>query len=271
MESKLLHVFRNSPFGRETLMQSLYFCNKAEAYPVIYIPRHSKFLMYFENDVVQVDLDNSYLRSPDTALAHATELVKQSGLEATFFEPKNFTASTLPDVPTDFDFMCCPRVISDLSTRVGLGHIGPKVRRIVRSSRFPVLITSPVFKPWQSIAVFFGGSANAVKALRLGFRIHQTSGLPLRIFTQAEEKYSRTYEQIIKDEGLEKDMDQYVEQWHIFEGGNFVENLYDVPHDALVVLGAYGHGVIRELVFGSKMEKIQATIGNNLLIAGPNY
>jgi nucleotide-binding universal stress UspA family protein len=45
--------------------------------------------------------------------------------------------------------------------------------------------------------------------------------------------------------------------------------LYDVPHDALMVLGAYGHGVIKDLLFGSKMEKIQSTVTNNLLIAGP--
>jgi nucleotide-binding universal stress UspA family protein len=44
-----------------------------------------------------------------------------------------------------------------------------------------------------------------------------------------------------------------------------------VPHDALVILGAYGHGLIRNLVFGSKMENIQSTIPNNLLIVGPNY
>ena len=66
-------------------------------------------------------------------------------------------------------------------------------------------------------------------------------------------------------------MDRFVDQWHVFETGAFEENLYEVPHDALVVLGAYGHGVIRTIVFGSKMEKIQSTLSNNLLIVGPNY
>lgn len=46
--------------------------------------------------------------------------------------------------------------------------------------------------------------------------------------------------------------------------------LYDVPHDALVVLGAYGHGMIKDILMGSKMEQIQSTVTNNLLITGPN-
>jgi len=271
MENRLLHIFRNNPFGRETLLQSIYFCNKVGASPVIYIPKTTKFLMYFDNDVVQVDLDKSYLVSPETALKRATELVEQEGISARFLDPKHFTASTLPDIHTNFDYMCCPRSISDMSSKIGLGYIGPRVRRIVRSARFPVLITSPVYKEWKSISVFFGGSANAIKALRLGFHIARASGINLDIFTQTEKFSKEDYRQMIKDRNLEEEMDLYVKQWHFFENRVFEENLYDVPHDALVILGAFGHGVIRNFVFGSKMEKIQSTISNNLLIAGPNY
>jgi hypothetical protein len=271
MESRLLHIFRNNPFGRETLLQSIYFCNKVGASPVIYIPKTTKFLMYFDNDVVQVDLDKSYLTSPETALKRATELVEQAGMNARFLDPKHFTASTLPDIHTNFDYMCCPRSVSDISSKIGLGYIGPRVRRIVKSARFPVLITSPVFKPWKSITVFFGGSVNSVKALRLGFHVARTSGMSLDVFTQTGKSSKEDYQQMVKDRNLEKDMDLYVKQWDFFENNNFEDNLYEVPHDALVILGAYGHGVIKDIVVGSKMEKIQSTITNNLLIAGPNY
>ena len=84
MEAQLFHIFRNNPLGRETLLQSLSFCKRVDASPVIYIPKHLKFLMYFENDVVQIDLDDSYLTSPNTALEHATELVGQSKVHARF-------------------------------------------------------------------------------------------------------------------------------------------------------------------------------------------
>jgi len=271
MDTQLFHIFRNTPLGRETLLQSVYFCKKVGASLIIYIPEFTKFLMYFENDVVQIDLDDSYLTSPETALKHAKELLDQGKIKARFLEPKNFTASTLPDISTNFDFMCCPRSISDLSSKIGLGYIGPRVRRIVNSARFPVLIPSPVFKKWRSIAVFFGGSANAINALKLGFRISRASEMPLSVYTHMEKASKESYEEIIKNENLEEEMDRYVTEWHIFERGKFEENIYDVPHDALVILGAYGHSLIINIFFGSKMEKIQSTITNNLLIAGPNY
>ena len=271
METRLFHIFRNTPLGRETLLQSIYFCKKIKASPVIYIPEFTKFLMYFDNDVAQIDLDDSYLALPDTALKHATELVEQAELKPGFFKPKHYTASTLPDIPTNFDFMCCPRSISDMSSKIGLGYIGPRVRRIVKSAGFPVLIASPIYKQWRSIAVFFGGSANALNALKLGIRTSRESGISLDIFTQLGKRSEKHYKKIVQDENLEKEMERHVNKWHFFEKGKFEDNLYEVPHDALVVLGAYGHGIIRDILFGSKMEKLQSTISNNLLIAGPKY
>jgi len=271
MNSQLLHIFRNTPLGRETFMQSLYFCKKVGATPVVYIPKHIKFLMYFDNDVVQVDLDGAYLTDPGTAEAHALELLADNDQTPKFLAPKNFTASTLPDIPTNFDFMCCPRSISDLSSKIGLGYIGPRVRRIVSSARFPVLITSPVFKPWKRLTVFFGGSANALNALKLGLRLARETGVPMDMFTQAE-NYSRAdYEAVIEDHNLKEELERLQQRWTFLEEGTFESNLYQVPHDALVILGACGHGLIRDLVFGSKMEQIQSTIPNNLLIVGPHY
>jgi nucleotide-binding universal stress UspA family protein len=271
MYSQLFHIFRNTPFGRETFMQSLYFCKQIGATPVVYIPKFIKFLMYFDNDVVQVDLDESYLTDPATAEAHAHELIAHFDLTPKFFTPKHFTASTLPDITSHFDFMCCPRSISDLSSKIGLGYIGPRVRRIVTSARFPVLITSSVYKPWQRLAVFFGGSSNAVNALKLGMRIARDTGKPLALFTRLESRSREDYERIIREHGLEEELDRLQQQWVFFDEGTFETNLYAVSHDALVILGAYGHGLIRDLVFGSKMEKIQSTIPNNLLIVGPHY
>jgi len=198
-------------------------------------------------------------------------VMAENGLEANFLVPKNFTASTLPDIPADFDFMSCPRSISDLSSKIGLGYIGPRVRRIVRSARFPVLLTSPVYKPWTSIAVFFGGSANAFNALKLGMRVQRLTGMPLRIFTRTEGRDPEIYRQSVRDRGLEAELTQSGAEWHFWEKGSEEENLYDVPHDALVILGAFGHGLIRDFVFGSTMEKIQSIISNNLLIVGPLY
>jgi nucleotide-binding universal stress UspA family protein len=266
MKPQLLHIFRNTPFGRETLLESCYFCRTIGIELVVYIPKTSKFLMYFENDVVQVDLDGSFLFSPETAHEHATSIIRSYGLEPLFFDPKDFTASTLPDIPTHFDYMCCPRSIVDLSSKIGLGYIGPRVRRIVQSATFPTYIPNPVFKKWKSLAVMFGGSANAVKAVRWAMRIRDLSGYPLTVFTQLEGETKAKYDEVVKERGLEEG----VQNWTVFETGKLEANLYEVPHDALVILGAYGHGLIKQLALGSKMELIQSVLPNSLLIVGPN-
>ena len=271
MQRRLLHIFRNTPLGRETLLQSVYFCKKVGLVLTIYIPEFTKFLMYFENEVVQVDLDHSYLTSSDTALSNASTIVEQGGLEAEFLDPKDFTSSSLPTMPTNFDYMSCPRSMSDRTSRIGFGHIGPKVRRLVNSAGFPVLMPSSTYKEWHSLAVFFGGSGNAVNALRLGFKISTACNIPMDIFTQVEKDLRDIYEEAIKESGLEGEVKNSVREWHRFEKGKFCDYLYEVPHDALVVLGAYGRGPIKQICLGSQTERIRCTITNNFLVVGPKY
>jgi nucleotide-binding universal stress UspA family protein len=60
-------------------------------------------------------------------------------------------------------------------------------------------------------------------------------------------------------------------EWIFVKKGHFHEGLYEVPHDALVVAGAYGHGLIREMLLGNLMEEIQKILPNNMVIVGPHY
>jgi len=273
MERQILHVFRNTPLGREMLLHTSYFCRQTGAIPVIYLPEHTKFLMYFENDVVQVDLDPSYLLYPETARAHAEDILASMGVSGgKFFEPKHFTASNLPDIPVSFEFMCCPRSISDLSSKIGLGYIGSRVRRIVKSAGFPVLIPSLAFKPFKSIVVMFGGSNNAYQALRAGLRLKKDSGLPLDMFTQAGNSMSKDdYLRGLEERGFGSAMKEDVRRWLFFDNGDISANLYEIPHDALIVIGSHGHGLVKDVMFGSTMEKVQSWMTNSMLIVGPQY
>ena len=270
MRNELLHIFRNTPFGRETLMASVYFCKETGTSVRVYIPKFRQFLMYFEHEVVTVDLDRAFLRDPGTAKKHAEEIVLEGGLTPHFIEPKGFTASTLPDLPVDYRYMTCPRTISNLSAKIGLGYIGPRVRNIIRSAGFPVFIPTPVYKEWKRIVVFFGGSQNAIKALQYGIEIATVSGFPLILFTQGEDKDLRYYEDEIKKAGLYEKLEMLGFDWLFFDRGELKVNLYEVPHDSLAIVGAYGHGVMKEVLFGSKMEEIQTVLPNSMLIVGPN-
>jgi hypothetical protein len=269
MSTQLLHVFRNTPLGRETLMQSIYFCKMLDVGLTLYIPDAVRFMMYFEQDAVQVDLDRSYLNEPETAAQRAVALADEAGLKPRLLRPKNRTGKDLPDIPTHFGFMCCPRSVSDLSSKIGLGYIGPKVRRIIRSADFSVLLTAPVFKPWKSVAVLFGGSDSSLNSLRSGIQVARRSGCPLDLFIQIEQD-AGYYEQRIREAGLEAAVARYCRDRYQYTDGQFANNLYDLPHDALVFSGAYGHGLIKNMLFGSKVELAQATLTNSLLVSGPN-
>ena len=234
-----------------------------------FIPKSVHFMMYFDFDAVEVKLDRSYITDPKTAVQRALDMAEAAGVKAALLEPKSRTARDMPDLPVNFSFMACPRTISDVTSKIGLGYIGPKVRRIIRSAEFPVLMTAPVFKPWKSVAVLFGGSDSAVNALRSGIRVAERTGFPLDLFTQLE-NHKSYYEQRIEDAGLTKDLERVCRKRFLLEAGRFEDNLYALPHDALVYSGAYGHGLINNLLLGSKMELAQSTLTNPMMVCGPN-
>jgi hypothetical protein len=267
----LLHVFRNTPLGRESMLQSAHFCKTLSVSLHVYVPESKQFKMYFEHDIVQVDLDGSYLASPSTAEEHARQLAETYGIKPNFFTPKNYGASQLPDIPTHFTYMCCPRSISDLSSKIGLGFIGPKVRRIIKLSAFPVLLTGGIFKEWRSITVFYGGTCNNNKSLRWGVYLSELSGMPLDLFTYGEHRGDyECYETEIKNKDLWDPTQQKLRAWHRIDQGSFEEGLYAIDHDSLLIVGACGHGLIKDILFGSKMETIQSWMPNNMLLIGPN-
>ncbi len=271
MKSQLLHIFQNTPFGRETFLQSLYFCKMTGLHLKVFFPTAPQFLMYFTREVVTVDLDKSFLKSPETAREHAEELIREAGVDASFFEPTEHTASTLPDIPVNFGFMTCSRNIGDLSSKVSLGHIGTRVRAIIKNATFPIIIPTAVYKEWNGILVLFGGSANALNAFRLGVKLHFLSGLPLKLFTYTEKKPKTYYKKILEKSDLLSGINLEELEWKFIEKGSFSEGLYHVSHDALVVAGAYAHGIIKDLLMGNMMEDIQTILPNNLVIVGPHY
>ncbi len=266
MNQPLLHVFRNTPFGRETLLQSVYSCHLLQLPLDIFIPEDGKFLLYFGGDVVQVDLDKSYLIDPTTAQMHAEQTISLGApVKYQFISPKSYTATGLPDLSPQLSIMACPRSMSDVTARIGLGHIGQKVRRILQISPFPILIPGAAFKPWNSLVALDGGSQSAANALQLAIDIHQRSKIPLQIISIGNRN---NLEKMLVTQGLIEQINKF--DWQIFPGSSLQKHLYQIPHDTLVILGAYGHGSIKAL-FGSSMEMIQSQLPNPLLVVGPNY
>ena len=266
---ELLHIFRNTPFGRETLFQSLDFCKTFDMKLHVYIPKTLRFLMYFDNEAVEINLDESYIRAPETAEYHLREIVEKTGTEWELVTPPTQTNRMLPNLRTTYSLMCAPRILAEPSSGIGLGKIGPKVRKLLLAAPFPLLIPSAVYQRWDSVTVFFGGSPTSFKCLKLGLDMAR-AGIPIEVFSVLEEGLLREdLEAQIAEEGLLDLFAQHVSNWHLIEGGNLQEELYSVSRSSLLLLGAYGRGRIKSKIFGSTMETINQTMPNNILTLGP--
>jgi len=265
MNKPILHIFRNTPFGRETLLQSAYFCRRLRLPLSVYVPKFKRFLFYFDPEVVQVDLDDSYLIDPATAKEHIRETLALHQVKHSLVKPATKSASDLPDLPIHFSLMTCPRSMSDDTRKISLGMIGSKVRRIVQAAHFPICLPAPVFKPWTRLAVLYGGSDNAAGALRLALEINRICNAPLQIFSQGDRG---EFETQLMAQGFPAEQIESFD-WQFFGEGDIVEQFYRIPHDALVLLGAYGKGSILETLFGSTMEKVQSGLPNSLVVVGP--
>jgi len=269
MTQMLLHVYRNTPLGRETLLQSAYYCQTVGCRLGIFLPRHAQFLMYFEHAVATVGLDGSYLRDPDSAERRAVDIAGEFDVSPEIIEPSGFTADTLPNVSGKFTAMACPRSMSERSSKIRFGHLGPRVRAIVRAASFPVLLPTPVFKPWNRVVACFGGSENSVRAVLRARAVSRAADVPLLLFTHAGGEGRESYEKPLAAAGLLGAVRAGKIDWIFDERSSLAESLFEIPRDALVVAGAYGHGTVREAFFGSKLEAIQTEVPNNLLVVGP--
>ena len=278
MRNQLFHVFRNTPLGREALLHSRYFCQQFGIRQMdVYIPSFNSFNMSFGLKEVIVFLDKSYLRDPETAAVHANELLADTNIITHFHTCKRFKDRDLPEIPTDFKYMTCPRVLSDAHGRFGLGHvgpghIGPAVNSIVKHATFPVMIASASFVPWTRISVLFGGSALGLKAVKLGLKMARRSRLPIQVFTHDDRghKTMESSEEALAGAGLFDEVKSDC-RWKVWTHGNLNENLYDIPRDSIVLLGAAHQGPVKELTIGSMLQKVQAELPHPLLVVGPAY
>jgi len=135
---------------------------------------------------------------------------------------------------------------------IGL-FLGSSVERVVRRSIKPCLVTPAKFRELRQVLVAYDGSAQSSKSLQVAVELCQTLGLKLSIVTvvsappemgvnDAMEDAVRT----AKDHGIEPSAETLV--------GHPEQQILECAERRqadLIVMGAYGHTRIRELILGS--------------------
>ncbi|WP_017462329.1 universal stress protein [Dyella ginsengisoli] len=130
-------------------------------------------------------------------------------------------------------------------------HLGGTLERVLRTATRPVLVASRAFRPIARVLLAFDGSASSRKAVDLVARSPLFAGLECHVVMAASEDRAATVHMDWAHALL--DALEITHRTEIIPGnaeeviGGYVER-HGID---LLVLGAYGHSRIRELLLGS--------------------
>jgi nucleotide-binding universal stress UspA family protein len=130
------------------------------------------------------------------------------------------------------------------------GHLGSNLERVVRSSRKPILVAARAFRPITRFLIAYDGGASANKALEHVIRDPLLRGVACEIVSAGSEGEMRSRLDAaatrLRAAGL--NVSATLALGHAEE---VIGSRVEVGGIDLLVMGAYGHGRIRNLVVGS--------------------
>lgn len=131
------------------------------------------------------------------------------------------------------------------------GHLGANLERVVRSVHRPLLVTSRKFRPVDRFAIAFDGSTTTRKCVEMVCMSPLLKGLDCHLIAAGSETTALR-------EGLDwarARLEQAgFEPATVIEPGNaehVISEQIDRLHIDLLIMGAYGHSRIRQLIVGS--------------------
>lgn len=132
-----------------------------------------------------------------------------------------------------------------------VGHLGANLERVLRSSKLPVLVASRAFKPIARFAIAYDGGAAAMKLVDFVARTTALDGLECQLVTvAADEAAGRAM--LEKPAGLLAQAGKPA-TIHMLHGDPETAIAAHVAKAGidLLVMGAYGHGRLRNMIVGS--------------------
>jgi len=130
-------------------------------------------------------------------------------------------------------------------------HLGSNLERVVRSATKPILVASRAFKPISKFLIAFDGGESAMKAVRHIANGKLFTGLPSVLLCVGKPTDS-LQEKLDDAAALLRKAGYEVEAG--FEAGepeDMIKNRIESDNIDLLVMGAYGHSRIRNLIIGS--------------------
>lgn len=144
--------------------------------------------------------------------------------------------------------------------------LGSNLESVVRQTHKPVLVTPEKYKKITKILVAYDASSFSTKALTAGADIAEQMKLPLTVVTVSDDK--KAGEDILSqaDENLK---DCKITYDKALKDGETVSAILDSCNEGsydLLVMGAYGHSKIRELILGNTTVQIMRKVSCAVLL-----
>ena len=138
------------------------------------------------------------------------------------------------------------------------GSLGGSVESVLRHTHKPVLVTPRKFKRIHRCLVAYDGSRYSREALELAARIQHATGLDGVVLNvqperdeAAEARIRKEVEEILADR--EGQFDFEVQEG---DAGRWIPKRALQAECDLIVMGAYGHSRIREMILGSSTQQV---------------
>jgi nucleotide-binding universal stress UspA family protein len=130
-------------------------------------------------------------------------------------------------------------------------HLGSNLERVVRSSHKPVVVAARAFKPIESFLLAYDGGTSAMKAADYIARSQLFAGLHCRLLNVGPDN-AETRRRLANAESLLKG-GGYDVSADILPGqpDRVIAEAVEAEGIDLLVMGAYGHSRIRNLIIGS--------------------
>lgn len=146
-------------------------------------------------------------------------------------------------------------------------RIDPLVQAVIRGSSRPVLVSGASFREVRRILVAYDGSIHSARALAIAAELGSRPGVQCTLahVSHSEESGLETLgpaEAFLRHHGV-------TPQKKVVLGAKASDQICDMVTSSgadLLVMGAYGHRPIREMLFGSTTERVLSHCGSSVVL-----
>ncbi len=200
-------------------------------------------------------MENTLEAKADSILAGFRERCREAGLDPEVRKRLGVIDEIIIEEGQEADWI----ILAQRGEHFHLGGgaiLGTTAESVVRKSGKPVLVTPAAYREIESMALAYDGSPPADKALQLAAELSEKAVWPLTVVTVSQDP--SVSDRVCKQ--AETLLDEWMIDWEMIQlGGKEDREILRFLRDGsveLLVMGAYGHNRLRQLLVGSTTSQV---------------